>query len=842
MKLRDFVLDNLGDFPADNFPKMRYKSFLCVLVMLTLQAVLAPLVASEQKIILKVFELPDPRKTDAYTTANLAVIKAFREKYPQIELKAYSGIRIEGMDLDSGPLMAIAGGVAPDILYVNFRQSDTYIQNTFLYPLDEFVNQVDPKLMDLRVEKPVWQVIKRARKGDTKEHIWILPYETLVRVLMYRKDVFRKAGLDPNRAPRDWDEFLRYARLLTDPEKGNWGTVLASGPQAAYDWLPFLWGAGGDAVTYDPVKQEWSASFASPAGTKAINFYLKLAATKWKDGEGKAQTGFAIREGDWGYMWQDGKIAMRMDYLSQQNMGGSYDPNLYGFAPAPRGPAGRGGSEINCRMMGIFSGAGISNNSGLGDRDPKLVRQAAWEYINFYDSEEARQIRMKIMIANGYGKMQNPVFLKRYGYEEYLKYAPAGWLETFETAMREGRPEPYGNNCQKVYEFMTYPLEELVSLALQGKLSSDEATRFKQISRVLDAGEKRTNAEMIGKLEPKVRAFRERLAMVIAILILLVFAFGLWRVWRVLTPETKFKQTARQKHTLWVLALIAPALITVVVWKYLPMINGSLMAFKAYNIAGASPWIGFGNFAEVLFDPSWWSSVLKTLYYMALSLGLGFIPPIALAILLQEVSHGKLIYRVIYYLPAVISGVIVIYLWKLLYNPSDAGALNQILMALGLPKSMWIKDESLAMLCVVIPTIWAGMGPGSLIYLAALKNIPDDLYEAAEIDGAGFWKKLRYIVIPSLKPLIIIQFIAAFIVAAQSSDFILVMTFGGPNEATRVADLMIFEKAYLYLKFGVATTMAWLLSLLLMGFTVLQIKYVSKLEFRTVKDNKDEQK
>ncbi|HOE91997.1 MAG TPA: sugar ABC transporter permease, partial [Candidatus Cloacimonadota bacterium] len=177
------------------------------------------------------------------------------------------------------------------------------------------------------------------------------------------------------------------------------------------------------------------------------------------------------------------------------------------------------------------------------------------------------------------------------------------------------------------------------------------------------------------------------------------------------------------------------------------------------------------------------------------------------------------------------------YLWKLLYNPTDAGILNQILMSIGLPKSMWIKDESLAMLCIVIPGIWAGMGPGSLIYLAALKNIPNDLYEAADLDGAGFVQKIRHIVFPSLKGLIIIQFIAAFIVAAQTSDFILVMTFGGPNEATRVADLLIFEKAYLYLKFGLATTMAWLLSLLMMGFTVMQIKYISKMEFSTAKED-----
>ncbi len=805
--------------------------FLCLGAVAPVWSVIA------QPVVLKVFELPDPRKTDAYSRANLAVVEAFRKKFPHIELRAFSGIQIENMDLDAGPLMAIAGGVAPDILYVNFRQSDTYIQNNFLYPLDEFLAREDPQVMDLRVEKPVWQVIRRTRKGEDTSHTWMLPYETLVRVLMYRRDVFRRAGLDQDRPPRNWEEFFRYARLLTEPASGAWGTVLASGPQAAYDWLPFLWAAGGDAVVYDPHKQEWRASFASPEGVEAMEFYLRLATSRWKDNQGREQTGFAIREGDWGYMWQEGKIGMRMDYLSQQNMGGAYDPNLYAFAPSPAGPSGRGGSEINCRMMGIFSGAGVSNNSGVGDRDPEAVRAAAWEYIRFYDSEEARQIRMKIMVDSGYGRMQNPVFLQRYGYEEYLRYAPAGWLETFATAMREGRPEPFGDNCQKVYEYMTLPLDELVALGLKGKLPQDPEQRRLLIATVLKKGEDRTNQEMIGRVPPQVKATRERLALLIAALILLAFCFTLWRVWKVMSPEPGITHAPRYKSWVWVVLLLAPAVITVLVWKYLPMVTGSLMAFQDYHIVGPSPWTGFGNFAEVLFDPAWWASVGKTLYYMALLLGLGFLPPIFLAILLQEVSHSKMLYRVLFYLPAVISGVIVIYLWKLLYDPSDAGILNQMLLALGLPKSMWIKDEALAMLCVVLPTVWAGVGPGSLIYLAALKNIPRDLYEAAEIDGAGFRSKLRHIVFPSLRGLIVIQFISAFIVAAQSSDFILVMTFGGPNEATRVADLMIFEKAYLYLRFGLATAMAWILSLLLMGFTVLQIKHLSRMEFRAVRDD-----
>lgn len=792
--------------------------------------------ASNKPVILKVFELPDPRHTDAYSKANLAVVQAFKEKYPHIELRAFSGIRIEGMEMDSGPLLAIAGGVAPDVIYVNFRQSDTYIRKNLLYPLDEFIAKEDPSLLALRVEKPVWQVIKRRKSGDDKEHIWALPYESLVRVLMYRKDMFRVAGLDPEKPPRNWDEFIQFARILSNPSQGTYGTMFAIGTQSSYDWLPLLWAAGGDAVMFDAKTKQWRATFASDAGVQAMEYYLKLATERWQDAKGGAQRGYAMRDGEWGQMWSDGKIGMRMDYLSQQNMGGRYDPNLYGFAPAPAGPSGHGGSEINCRMMGIFSGAGLDNNGGLGDRDPIAVREAAWEYIRFYDSEEARKIRLKVMIENGYGRLQNPVYLQRYGYEDYLRYAPQGWLETFEKAMSEGKPEPFGENCQKVYEYMTFPLEMLVSMELAGKLPKDSLLRKREIYKVLQSAQERTNKEMIGTVNKVEQLKRERLAGVVAGLIIFVFGYSIWRVFKILKPQLSVSKRMSTSARTWTILLLAPAVISIFMWKYVPLISGSLMAVQDYHLVGSSPYIGLANFADMLFDGSWWASVARTLYYMALSLGFGFISPIILAILLQEVSRAKMLYRVLFYLPAVISGVIVIYLWKLLYNPGDMGAFNQILNFFGLPKSLWIQDQRLAMLCVVLPAVWAGLGPGSLIYLAALKCIPNELYEAAEIDGAGFVKKIRHIVFPSLKSLIIVQLIAAFIVAAQSSDFILIMTFGGPNEATRVADLMIFEKAYLYLNFGLATTMAWMLSLLLMGFTVMQIKYISRMEFRTVSE------
>jgi multiple sugar transport system permease protein len=148
----------------------------------------------------------------------------------------------------------------------------------------------------------------------------------------------------------------------------------------------------------------------------------------------------------------------------------------------------------------------------------------------------------------------------------------------------------------------------------------------------------------------------------------------------------------------------------------------------------------------------------------------------------------------------------------------------------------WLLDSRTAMFCCVLPMIWSGMGPGCLIYLAALKGIADDFYEAADLDGATFIDKILFVVIPILKPLLIIQFIGVFIGAWNSSAFILAMTGGASN--TEVADLHIFYKAYLYLKFGPAGAMAWVLGFMLIGFTVYQLRILSRLEFKTTGDRK----
>lgn len=335
------------------------------------------------------------------------------------------------------------------------------------------------------------------------------------------------------------------------------------------------------------------------------------------------------------------------------------------------------------------------------------------------------------------------------------------------------------------------------------------------------------------------------------------------------------------------------------------------MAFMDYRIILDSAFVGVDNFANALFNERFWSGLFRTFYFVIATIGLGFWPPILLAILLQEIptNTAKYVYRTIYYLPAVLSGLVVMFLWRQLYNPSASGVLNQLLLSLNhlgpvaatalkltllafwlsfigvlvyLPIRVdemsrvfkgilwgsalgaiwllirpvfgdagvgaigalvgpfeieplgWLTDPALAMICIVVPHVWASAGPGCILYLAALKSIPEDLYEAADIDGASMWHKVCYIVLPRLKYLIVIQFIAAVIGAFKGgAEMILVMTGGGPLGATTILSLEIFFTTFMDLNYGLGTAMAWLLGALLIGFTAYQMKLLSKAEFRT---------
>jgi len=769
--------------------------------------------------------IPPKDATDPWSRANRAVFERFQELHPNIRIISASGLQVQGPASESGLLMAMAGGTAPDVFYVNFRKLHSYVEQNFLYPLDEYIAK-DPSVLE-RIHPTIREVL------NVNGKIYCIPWYQCVMALYYRKDLYKEAGLDPNKPPRDWDEFYEYCKRLTIPEKGQYGFGFAGTPQGtSYHWCNFLWQAGGEVVARN-AKGEWRAVFNSPAGVTALKFYRKLVADEWtRESDGKRFRGVASRTTSYAQDMQQGKIAQWFAYSTDIVSNRSdFNPSLIGIAPLPAGPKGRA-NEINAGMWGM--------NSQI--KDPR-VRDAAWEYIKFMGSEEADRVRTKAYVESGLGKLVNPDKLEKYGYTEYLRVIPKSWIEANKEAFRHGRPEPHGKNCEMIYTELDEPLERIT-------LNPSEDPK-----KLLDTCARKINTKLLGYVAPDVMKRMRRTAWtVFAALLLLLGSTATIQIRKVAQShaddgiDSSIVRNRSKVHLIaWL--FMAPAVLSILVWAYYPLLRGMVMAFQDYRILGGGRFIGLDNFIEAVGQETFWRGILNSLVYAGLSLGLGFFVPIFLALMLHEVPKGKILFRTLYYLPAVTSGLVIMFLWKWFYDPSPQGLFNTLityyneiaitlanhvhpwLSHLQLSHQTWLQDPKLAMLCVILPSIWAGAGPGSIIYLAAMKSIPEEMYEAADLDGAGIWSKIWRITIPTLMPLIVINFVGAFIGAFKAMENVFVMTGGGPLNATHTIGLEIWYNAFMYLKFGYATAAAWIMGSMLIGFTMYQLRILRNVRF-----------
>jgi multiple sugar transport system permease protein len=274
-----------------------------------------------------------------------------------------------------------------------------------------------------------------------------------------------------------------------------------------------------------------------------------------------------------------------------------------------------------------------------------------------------------------------------------------------------------------------------------------------------------------------------------------------------------------------------PAVVSILLWSYYPLGRGLVMAFQDYKVIGGAHWVGFDNFIDVFTSETVWRGILNAALFTVYNIAIGFFLPIFLALLLSEVPRGTVFFRTLYYLPAVTSGLVIIFLWKWFEDSSPTGLFNLILGLFHLGPVNWLGDPKIALLSVVLPGAWAEAGPGSIIYLTALKSIPNELYEAAEIDGAGIWQKLIHVTFPILKPLILINLVGATIGSFKAMETIFVMTGGGPLMATHTIGLEIWYNAFLYLRFGFATSAAWLMGSMLVGLTLFQLRTMRDMRF-----------
>jgi len=797
--------------------KVTMLRFICMVAALILW--LAPERAvgverADEVVTVKVFSLPQKGNTEASNVAAYKVMQRFLELHPDVRLESSTTLKIEGDVMDAAPLMAIAAGTSPDIIYVNFRQSDTYISQGFLYPLDEYINELSPEELVERIPPSIKPVVYR-EGPDGQSHYWAMPKEIVAPVLLFRKDLFARAGLDPRKPPTDWKELEEAARKIADPGAGVYGLVFHTGANASHGISPYLSSAGAKAVVQLPDGQ-WKAHFDTPEAVAGYGFAIHLMQATVTKGDVTGALAYVGADG-WSKILA-GKVGMFFTELSESNLT-AFDPEVLGTAPIPQGPTGRSIPQINARMLGIYAGV-----------KDKRTRDAAWKYIKFSNSEEAHRIYTRTMVELGAAHMINPVWLEEFGYPELARLAPVGLIDIYRAAVRDGILEPFGKNCQFVYTYMSAPLEKLFYTKFNGMGTTE---RDAIIKRTLVEAVQKTNERMLGHIPPEARTKRNTTAWAIAAITGTVFVVFIGFVFKWMSRELSASSGRNRHQSVLAGIFVLPALFLILLWQYYPLARGSLMAFQDYNLMGASQWVGINNFADVLFDIQFWSSLKNAFYFCALWMIFGFAPPVALAVILQEIPLGRVMFRVLFYIPAVVSGVVILFMWRAIYDPSPDGILNRIISFFGGSAQQWLQDPNLAMICVVFPLAWAGLGPSSIIYLAALKGIPDELYEASDIDGAVFFDKLRYIVFPYMKPLLVINAVGATIYGFKSGDAILAMTGGGPNGATQVVGYEIWQRTFLFLKFGQGTAMAWILGLILLSFTAYQMRILARVEFRT---------
>jgi multiple sugar transport system permease protein len=210
---------------------------------------------------------------------------------------------------------------------------------------------------------------------------------------------------------------------------------------------------------------------------------------------------------------------------------------------------------------------------------------------------------------------------------------------------------------------------------------------------------------------------------------------------------------------------------------------------------------------------------VNTAYYSVFTVALGLLGSLCLAFLMNVPIVGVRLFRTIYYLPAVLPSAPVALLWLQIFNP-ERGLANALLKTLGLAPLKWIYSEELAMPCLIIMSLW-GIGSSLIIYLAGLQGIPKDMYEAAEIDGAGWWPKLRSITLPMLSPTIFFNLVMGIIGSFQVFTASYVMTGGGPDNATLTYILYLYRTGFQYFDFGYASALAWVLFVIILALTSL---------------------
>ena len=271
--------------------------------------------------------------------------------------------------------------------------------------------------------------------------------------------------------------------------------------------------------------------------------------------------------------------------------------------------------------------------------------------------------------------------------------------------------------------------------------------------------------------------------------------------------------------------MVLPYLIHLAVFLGYPLVFAFVLVFHRWNIYTPMKWVGLGNIKLLLTDPLIWRALLNTLYFLVIHIPLQLITALALAQALNQRIRGRAFFRASFFMPVVVSGVVVTILWQQLYA-SETGLINLLLQRFGLPGIGWLTDRRYAMPAIAIMATWKNVGLYVVLFLVGLQAIPTHLYEAAELDGASAWQKFRMITVPMLNPTIMLVLVLSTIGGFSLFIEPYVMTGGGPANSTLSGILYLYKQAFFFSKMGYATTIGFFWAFIIFLVVLLQRRFV----------------
>ena len=280
------------------------------------------------------------------------------------------------------------------------------------------------------------------------------------------------------------------------------------------------------------------------------------------------------------------------------------------------------------------------------------------------------------------------------------------------------------------------------------------------------------------------------------------------------------------KQALFGYAILFPAIAVIIIFRFFPMAQAFYVSLTSYDLLSPPRFIGLGNFVDLIQDPSFLNSVQVSVAYVVFSVVPVWVLSLGLAMLFNRSIRGKNLFRAAAFMPVVMPAVVNAVVWTFMYQQD--GVVNTIIGWFGVDPIPWLRSSAWALWAVIIIGIWRATPYYMVIFLAGLQAIPEEYYEAAQIDGANDWAQFRHITLPLLQPTTMLVVVMSVIVALKVFAVPMIMTGGGPADATRVLPLFIYQTAFEFFKMGRAAAMSVFLFIAMMIFTVFQIRLFSR--------------